>query len=64
MFLTNPLYQRILVNHQTLCSEIQNLSFTTFLRRDPISKEDLLIKKSENIKEFSMTLHAFSKKMH
>lgn len=46
MFLTNPLYQKILLNHQTLCSEIQNLSFTTFLRRDPISKEDLLIKKS------------------
>jgi hypothetical protein len=64
MFLSNAFYQKILLNHQTLCSEVRNLSFTSFLSRDPISKEDLLIKKSDKIKEFSMSMHAFSKKMH
>lgn len=50
MFLTNAFYQKILLNHQTLCNEVRNLSFSNFLSRDPISKEDLLIKKSEKTK--------------
>lgn len=32
--------------------------------RDPVSKEDLLIKREENSKEFIVSLNAFSKKMH
>ena len=64
MFLTNMMYQKILVNHKTLCADMENLSFVTFAGRDPISKEDLLIKKSDNTKEFNISLAAFSKKMH
>jgi hypothetical protein len=64
MFLTNTNYQKIILNHQTLCTEIENLTFINFTGRDPITKEDLLIRKTENNKEFAAALHAFSKKMH
>lgn len=64
MFLTNDLYRKIILNHQTLSTEVENLTFINFAGRDPITKEDLLIKKQDNIKEFSAALHAFSKKMH
>jgi hypothetical protein len=64
MFLTNDLYRKIILNHQTLSTEVENLTFINFAGRDPITKEDLLIKKQDNIKEFSASLHAFSKKMH
>jgi len=53
-----------MLNHQTLCNEVESLTFIQFAGRDPISKEDLLIKKNQNSKEFSGALHAFSKKMH
>ena len=64
MFLTNAMYQKILVNHKTLCADMENLSFVTFAGRDPISKDDLIIKRTENTKEFNVSLAGFSKKMH
>ena len=64
MFLTNSMYQKILINHKTLCADLENLSFVNFMARDPISKEDLIIKRVENTKEFNLSLTAFSKKMH
>ena len=50
MFVTNNLYRNIILNHQTLCNEVENLTFIHFAGRDPISKEDLLIKKGDNSK--------------
>lgn len=38
MFLTNAMYQKILINHKTLCADMENLSFSTFYNRDPVSK--------------------------
>lgn len=38
MFLTNSMYQKILINHKTLCASMENLSFVNFIGRDPISK--------------------------
>lgn len=64
MFLTNLYYQKVILNHQTLCSEVEGLVFINFAGRDPINKEELLLKKNDNNKEFSANLHAFSKKMH
>lgn len=64
MFLTNSLYQKILINHKTLCADLENVSFVNFTARDPISKEDLIIKRHENSKEFNLSLTAFSHKMH
>lgn len=64
MFLTNSYYQKIILNHQTLCTEVQALTFISFTGRDPITKEDLLMRKSDNHKEFQAALHTFSKKMH
>jgi hypothetical protein len=64
MFLTNSNYQKIVLNHQHLCTEIENLTFINFAGRDPITKEDLLIKKTDNSKEFADALRAFSRKMH
>lgn len=64
MFLTNAMYQKILINHKTLCADMENLSFATFYIRDPVSKEDLLIKRVENSKQFNISLNVFSKKMH
>lgn len=43
---------------------MENLSFVNFVARDPISKEDLIIKRVDNTKQFNMDLTAFSKKMH
>lgn len=45
MFLTNAMYQRILINHKTLCADMEDLTFSKFYLRDPVSKEDLLIKR-------------------
>lgn len=64
MFLTNSMYQKILINHKTLCASMENLSFANFIGRDPISKEDLLIKRADNTKQFNLDLTIFSKKMH
>lgn len=64
MFLVNPYYQKIILNHQTLCAQVENLTFVNISGRDPISKQDLLIKRTQNNQEFSASLHAFSKKMH
>ena len=64
MFLTNLYYQKVILNHQTLCNEVEGLQFINFAARDPINKEELLIKKNDNNREFSANLHAFSKKMH
>jgi hypothetical protein len=50
MFLTNDLYRRIILNHQTLATELQGLTFINFAGRDPITKEELLIKKQDNTK--------------
>lgn len=46
MFLTNLYYQKVILNHQTLCNEVENLTFINFAGRDPINKEDLLIRKN------------------
>jgi hypothetical protein len=64
MFLTNSFYQKIILNHQTLCTEVEGLTFINFAGRDPITKEELLIRKTDNNREFAAALHAFSKKMH
>jgi hypothetical protein len=64
MFLTNNLYRTMLLNHQTLCTEVESLTFIQFAGRDPITKEDLLIKKGDNNRTFSGALHALSNKMH
>jgi hypothetical protein len=64
MFLTNPLYQKMLVNHQTICAELENISFVNLATHEPITKEDLLIRRTDNRKEFAAYLSAFSKKMH
>jgi hypothetical protein len=50
MFLTNLYYQKVILNHQTLCNEVEGLMFINFAGRDPINKEELLLKKNDNNK--------------
>jgi hypothetical protein len=47
LFVTNPIYQKILVNHKTLCAEVEDLSFVKFASRDPISLDELMVKRTE-----------------
>lgn len=46
LFLANPMYQKILLNHKTLCCEIEGLDFINLHVREPMSKQEFLESKN------------------
>lgn len=58
------MYQKILLNHKTLCCEIEGLDFINLHVREPMSKQEFLESKNATAEEFSADLSAFSARLH